>query len=104
MSTKKSDNAAGLSPETLSEKNPWGYYGGYPIYVSNKWPKKYYAVVDGRKVYFGDARYEQFRDKLGRYSNKDHGDPTRRAQYKSRHEKDRHERGTAGWFADQILW
>jgi hypothetical protein len=29
---------------------------------------------------------------------------SRRKAYKSRHEKDRHKRGTAGFFADQILW
>ena len=28
----------------------------------------------------------------------------RRKAYKDRHEKDRHVRGTAGWYADQILW
>lgn len=28
----------------------------------------------------------------------------RRQAYKKRHEKDRHIKGTAGFFADQILW
>lgn len=28
----------------------------------------------------------------------------RRRLYKQRHEKDRHKRGTAGWYADQLLW
>jgi hypothetical protein len=28
----------------------------------------------------------------------------RRKAYKMRHEKDRHKRGTAGYFADQLLW
>lgn len=28
----------------------------------------------------------------------------RRAAYKKRHEKDRHIRGTAGYYADKILW
>lgn len=28
----------------------------------------------------------------------------RRKAYKSRHEKDRHKRGSAGYFADKILW
>ena len=28
----------------------------------------------------------------------------RRKAYKSRHEKDRHVRGSAGYFADKILW
>jgi hypothetical protein len=28
----------------------------------------------------------------------------RRRLYKMRHEKDRHERGTAGYYADKLLW
>ena len=28
----------------------------------------------------------------------------RRKLYKERHEKDRHERGTPGWYADKLLW
>jgi hypothetical protein len=28
----------------------------------------------------------------------------RRELYKARHEKDRHIKGTNGWFADQLLW
>jgi hypothetical protein len=28
----------------------------------------------------------------------------RRKAYKMRHEKDRHKRGTAGFYADKILW
>jgi len=28
----------------------------------------------------------------------------RRAAYKKRHERDRHEVGTRGWFADNLLW
>jgi len=29
---------------------------------------------------------------------------SRRRLYKIRHEKDRHERGTAGYYADKLLW
>jgi hypothetical protein len=28
----------------------------------------------------------------------------RRALYKTRHEKDRHIKGTPGWYADRLLW
>ena len=28
----------------------------------------------------------------------------RKKEYKRRHEKDRHKRGSAGFFADQLLW
>jgi hypothetical protein len=83
---------------------PAGWYGGYPIYVAERRPKKYYAVVDGSRVYFGDTRYQQFYDKMGHYAALNHHDETRRANYKKRHAKDRVVRGSAGWFADQILW
>ena len=33
-----------------------------------------------------------------------HGDPERRRMYKKRHEKNRHIKGTAGFYADKILW
>jgi len=38
-----------------------------------------------------------------REKGKDYAD-VRRRFYKDRHEKDRHKRGTAGWYADQLLW
>jgi len=51
--------------------------------------KKYRAVVtDGmksRNIDFGDTRYEQYRDKLGKYSRFDHGDKARRRAYFLRH-------------------
>ena len=28
----------------------------------------------------------------------------RRKLYKERHDKDRHDRGTPGWYADKLLW
>ncbi len=36
-------------------------------------------------------------------TNKTHAN-RRRIQYKRRHEKDRHKKGTPGWYADQLLW
>jgi hypothetical protein len=33
-----------------------------------------------------------------------HKDPERRKRYKQRHEKYRHRKGTASYYADQILW
>ena len=38
------------------------------------------------------------REKGLEYANK------RRALYKERHEKDRHKKGSAGWYADKLLW
>ena len=89
---------------------PYAFWKGYPIWISDKPEKKYYALVtfvkSGKplKIYFGDTSYQHYRDKLGYWSHLDHGYATRRASYKSRHGSTRHTRGTASWFADQILW
>lgn len=81
-----------------------GTYKGIPIFLSNRINKKYYALFNGEKVHFGDSRYEHFYDKMKYYSHLNHNDRKRRILYKKRHEKDRHVVGSAGWFADQILW
>ena len=46
-------------------------------------------------VSIGDVRYSDFLQ---------HGDEERRRRYKMRHEKNRHKKGTAGYYADKILW
>lgn len=46
---------------------------------------------------YGD--YPTFMSKMG----KEYADKKRKA-YKTRHEKDRHVRGTPGFYADKILW
>ena len=43
----------------------------------------------------GDIRYSDYLQ---------HADDERRKRYKQRHEKDRHKKGTVGYYADQILW
>jgi hypothetical protein len=49
--------------------------------------------------FFGYNDYPTFIKKEGlEYAN------ARRKLYKMRHEKDRHQRGSRGWFADQLLW
>ena len=58
--------------------------------------KKLAVYKDGKKVAdIGDIRYSDYLQ---------HGDEERRQRYKKRHESDRHRRGTAGFYADQILW
>lgn len=81
-----------------------------------KWYKgtgyKKYKVelyVKGEKIktiQFGDKRYEHYKDStpLKLYTNLNHLDKERRKRYKNRHEKDRHVKYTAGWFADKFLW
>lgn len=83
-----------------------GNYQGYDIYLSDKPDKKYYAIVNNRKVYFGgDPRhYQHYYDKLGFYSHLDHHDDIRRKNFKSRFNSMRHKRGSASWFSDQLLW
>lgn len=83
---------------------PVGSFAGVPIYISRRGNKKYYALVDGRQVHFGDRGYQHYYDKIGAFSHLNHLDPARRLRYKQRHEKDRHVKWSPGWFADRILW
>jgi hypothetical protein len=47
----------------------------------------------------GYSDYPTFKREKGlEYANE------RRRLYKERHDKDRHERGTPGWYADKLLW
>ena len=74
--------------------------------------KKYDAIIEDRKtkrtqrVPFGQIGYEQYKDSTGLklYSRLDHGDEERRKNYKARHEKTRHKKFSASWFADNFLW
>ena len=67
---------------------------GKKIDVFNKEGKKISTI--GARGY-GD--YPTFLEKVGKeYAEK------RRKAYKIRHNKDRHVRGSAGWYASKILW
>lgn len=79
-------------------------FKGFDIYLSDKYPKKYYALVNGKKVYFGDQRYDQYYDKLGYYYDNNHFDDRRRSLFWSRHHKSIDKIGTPGWFSLHILW
>ncbi len=63
-------------------------FEGYEIHISDRKDKKYYAIVDGKKVHFGAKGYKQFHDKLGHYSSFDHNDATLRSAYHKRHNID----------------
>ena len=89
-------------PKKISDKKY--QHNGRTYYVSDRKHKKYYTIVEGKKVHFGDTRYEHYYDKLGYYKYLNHNDKERRRLYKIRHEKDRHIKNTAGYFADRILW
>jgi hypothetical protein len=51
----------------------------------------------------GDARYGQFKDKLGHYSDRDHNDKARRASYYKRHGPAT-DKNTAKYWSHKILW
>ena len=60
----------------------------YKPFKSKAKNKKYSVYVKGGKlIHFGDSRYGQFKDKLGKYSHLDHKDPKRKKAYYARHGK-----------------
>ena len=79
-----------------------------------KGPKnyKYTAIIGNRHVNFGDKRYQHYHDKIGLYSNLDHNDKQRRANYRKRHSAIRKKDGkravdvkySPAWFAYRYLW
>ena len=69
---------------------------GVTVKPSTRLHKKLDVFMDGQRVAsIGDKRYSDFNL---------HKDPKRRANYKARHEPYRHRKGTASYYADQILW
>ena len=57
--------------------------------------KKYYVVVNGKKIHFGDKRYEDFLV---------HKDPERRKRYRLRHAKDNINEPSSGRCSWYLLW
>jgi len=88
---------------------PVYWYRGYPIFLSDKPDKKYYAVVRSvksnrlNKIYFGDTSSYHYHDVIGYYKSLDHLDESRRKNFKSR-QVYRNLVGSAAWFADKLLW
>ena len=76
---------------------------GVTIKPSNRIGKKIDVFKGDKKVAsigaLGYGDYPTFMEKMG----KEFADKKRKA-YKMRHEKDRHVRGSAGFYADKILW
>ena len=87
--------------------------------VPKKGHKKYTAVFpDGKKVSFGDRRYQHFEDSVpkefggGKWSKSDHGDAKRRTSYRARHSglvcKDGSKcvdrKFSPAWFSMHFLW
>lgn len=76
---------------------------GVSIKPSSNKKKKIDVFKDGNKIAsigaMGYGDYPTFMKTQG----KEFADKKRQA-YKKRHEKDRHAKGTNGYYADQILW
>jgi hypothetical protein len=76
---------------------------GVMIVPSSNFRKKLDVLRNGKKISeigaTGYMDYDQYIRKEGlTFANE------RRRLYKLRHEKDRHRKGTAGYYADKILW
>jgi len=77
---------------------------GVQVFPSDN-PKKKIEVYDKNGLfitYAGGAGYKDFPTYTAE-NGKEYADK-RRALYKQRHEKDRHKVGSAGYYADQLLW
>ena len=75
-------------------------------------------MTDGRKVPFGDRRYEHYKDSVpvslggGKWSKKDHLDTSRRRNYRTRHAAVKLKNGkrsidtkySPAWFSYHLLW
>jgi hypothetical protein len=87
---------------------PVYYKFGYKFVAPSKTENKKYDVYDvktDKKIAsFGDKRYNHYHDRIGHYSYLDTHNEARKKLYKMRHEKDRHNYQSAGWFADRFLW
>lgn len=79
---------------------------------SSRKNKKYMVEVDGKKVHFGDTRYQHYKDKIGLYSHLDHLDKERRRRYRTRHSNIILSDGipaykrkySPAWFSYHYLW
>ena len=80
-------------------------YKPFPSKAKNKKYSVYVKSSSGnpKLIHFGDKRYQHFKDKLGHYSNLDHGDQQRKKNYYSRHGKAT-SKDSAKYWSHKILW
>ncbi len=74
----------------------------YKPFVSKNPKKKYSVYVKGNNgnpklIHFGDRSMEQYKDKLGHYSSKNHLDPVRRKSYLARAKGIKDKNGNLTW-------
>ena len=80
--------------------------------LSSRKNKKYMVLYKGKIIHFGDRRYEQYHDKLGKYSHLDHKDPERRKRYLKRAKGIKNkegkltwkDKGSANYYSINYLW
>ena len=74
------------------------------IFKKSSNPKKKYDAFlpSGKKISFGARDYEQYYDKIGMYSGKNHNDENRKRLYYARHGKEA-EKYTPKWFSHHYL-
>lgn len=93
----------------LKSRNKYLYE---PFYDKNITPvnKKYSVMVKSTSgnlkiIHFGDSRYQQYHDQIGRYQHLDHFDRERRKRYRQRHIKDNiNNKNTPGYWSWWYLW
>lgn len=79
---------------------------------SNTKNKMYDAILKNKnnnrmkKIPFGDQRYENFRDITGLnlYPHLIHNDESRRILYRKRHDKNKNNKYSSGYFSYYYLW
>jgi N-acyl-D-aspartate/D-glutamate deacylase len=85
---------------------------GVQVKQSSNPKKKIDVYRDGVKIAsIGDINYGDYptflrtkHTRKGKYKNSKAYANSRRVVYKLRHEKDRHVKGTPGYYSDQLLW
>lgn len=77
---------------------------GYEFKKSKRKNKKYDVYKNNKYITsFGDNRYDQYKDKIGLYSYKDHNDKERKRLYYARHGK-KADPESAKYFSHKYLW
>ena len=73
---------------------------------SDRKNKKLFTIVDGKQIHFGDSRYEQYFDKTGIWTHKNHNDKERRRLYLARAKANPNwnDPRSAAYHAIRVLW
>jgi len=70
----------------------------YDVFYKGKY------IVSFGAIHPNGTPFSQYFDKLHLYKDYNNLDEKKRANYKKRHENDRHKKYSAGWFSDLLLW